>query len=191
MRKLIYLVWPLFLSVLVSAQPGDMPPNPEPGKCYAKSMAPPIKAKPADTTYSTYSRYIGSKEIKIVRRYHDVRIDATGRVQERVAIDVPKKLRKLSEEDIMIDTLYTYSAATNESVGGTTFWNEIVCGSDITPVLVQQIADQLSNHGFQVNGVYEVLDSDLKQAMIEFQRENELPVGQLDFETLDALGVAY
>lgn len=173
------------------AQLGDMPPNAEPGKCYGKSIAPPSKAKPADTTYSTYSRYIGDREIKIVRRYHDVRFDATGRVQERVQVEVPKKLRKLPAEDIVIDTMYTYYAAVDESSGGTTFWNEIVCGSDVSARMVQEIADQLSNHGFQVNGVHEAMSTSLKKAMIEFQRKNELPIGQLDYQTLDALGVDY
>jgi len=154
-------------------------------------MMPPSKGKPADTTYSTYARYIGNKEIKIVRRYHDVRFDATGRVQERVAVEVPKKLGKLSKEDIVIDTMYTYYSPVEESTGGTSFWNEIVCGSDVSKRMVQEIADQLSNHGFQVNGVHEVLTSELKKVMMDFQRANELPMGQLDYDTLDVLGVAY
>ena len=94
MNKRLYVGLLLFTPSFSFAQVGDIPPNAQPGKCYAKCMAPTIKAKPADTTYSTYSRYIGTKEIKIVRRYHDVRLDAAGQVIERVEIEVPKKKEK-------------------------------------------------------------------------------------------------
>jgi len=61
----------------------------------------------------------------------------------------------------------------------------------VTSQMAQEIADQLSYHGFKVNGVHEVFSSALKKALVEFQRANELPIGQLDYDTLDALGVHY
>ena len=35
------------------------------------------------------------------------------------------------------------------------------------------------------------VSSDLKKALVKYQRENTLPIGQLDIQTLDALGVEY
>ena len=35
------------------------------------------------------------------------------------------------------------------------------------------------------------MGSRTKAALVKFQRENNLPVGQLDFETLKALGVNF
>ena len=48
-----------------------------------------------------------------------------------------------------------------------------------------------SNATSGLNGVHQVMSSELKKALVDFQRDNELPVGQLDYQTLDALGISF
>ena len=175
-----------------------MPANAQPGKCYAKCSLGNVKAKPADTTITTYYRYTGDDvKVKYKVKSHPVRIDEFGKVVERLEIKVPKKKKNLSPNDLAMDTLYTYHAAVKERLGGFTEWREIVCAKDITPQLLDQIAAALSTEGFTSTGVpFDIgepskVSSDLKKALVKYQRENTLPIGQLDIQTLDALGVEY
>lgn len=187
--KLISVLVLGLLGPFAFAQRGDMPPNAQPGHCYAKVMVPAIKAKPADTTLSTYYRYTGSEKVKLVTRYHDVRIDANGKAKERMPLQVPKKLSKLSEADLVRDTLYTYFDPVEASEGGRTIWADIVCGGDVgqyVPALARRLNDEGFYRGPENPGA---LVSELKKALVNYQKQNELQVGQLTIETLKALGI--
>ncbi len=75
--------------------------------------------------------------------------------------------------------------------GGFTEWREVVCGSDITSDLVRQVQRALMSRGYDVGtaGADNVLGRDTKAALVKFQKDNGLPVGNLDFETLKKLGI--
>ena len=75
--------------------------------------------------------------------------------------------------------------------GGFTEWREVVCGGDITSALVRQVQQALMARGYDVGtaGADNVMGRDTKAALIKFQKDNGLPVGNLDFETLKALGI--
>jgi len=74
--------------------------------------------------------------------------------------------------------------------GGHTEWKQVVCDNQITNNLSQNIQIALVDRGY----IYTVVkgkrfNPETKAALIKFQRDNALPVGQLDYETLEALGV--
>ncbi len=75
--------------------------------------------------------------------------------------------------------------------GGFTEWREVVCGNDITSALVRQVQQALMSRGYDVGtaGADNVMGRDTKAALIKFQKDNGLPVGNLDFETLKKLGI--
>ena len=75
--------------------------------------------------------------------------------------------------------------------GGFTEWREVVCDSDITPDLYRRVQQALIDRGYNVGsaGADGRIGAATKAALVKFQRDNGLPVGQLDFETLRALGV--
>lgn len=75
--------------------------------------------------------------------------------------------------------------------GGVTEWREVVCGDNITINLVRRVQTALMQQGYDVgnNGANNILGSETKAALVKFQRDNGLPVGQLDFETLKSLGI--
>ena len=187
-RILSFFILLLFAESLLG-QRGDFPPNAQPGYCYAKVKESSIKAKPADTTFNVFFRYTGDKKIKYVRRYHDARIDAFGRVQERIPVDEPKKLGKISPSDLVRDTLYTYLSPVEASEGGSIVWAIIVCGGDVGRYL-PELALRLNEEGYYAGPENpQVLDAALKKALINYQNDHELQTGHLTLESLIALGI--
>jgi hypothetical protein len=77
--------------------------------------------------------------------------------------------------------------------GGFTEWREILCPDLVTSYTISQIQRALLDRGYDVGpaGVDNVLGRDTKAALAKFQKDNGLPVGNLNFETLKALGVQY
>lgn len=73
--------------------------------------------------------------------------------------------------------------------GGFTEWREVVCESDITPDLYRKVQNALNAKGYNVGTADGVIGADTKAQLVKFQRDNGLPIGQLDVETLKALGV--
>lgn len=73
--------------------------------------------------------------------------------------------------------------------GGFTEWREVVCESDITPDLYRKVQQALNDKGYNVGTVDGVIGAGTKAQLVKFQRDNGLPIGQLDIETLKALGV--
>jgi len=57
--------------------------------------------------------------------------------------------------------------------------------------MVRSVQAALRSRGYDPGPTDNVMGSRTKAALVKFQRENNLPVGQLDFETLKALGVNY
>ncbi|MEZ4880657.1 MAG: peptidoglycan-binding domain-containing protein, partial [Chitinophagales bacterium] len=77
--------------------------------------------------------------------------------------------------------------------GGYNEWKEILCGDKVTSYTISQIQQALLDRGYDVGpaGVDNILGKDTRQALIKYQQDNNLPVGNLNIETLKALGVKY
>ena len=72
-----------------------------------------------------------------------------------------------------------------------TEWREVVCSDDITPELIGNIQTVLVVKGYDIgeSGVTNVLGEETKAALVRYQKENNLPLGQMDFKTLKSLGI--
>jgi len=76
--------------------------------------------------------------------------------------------------------------------GGFTQWKEIVCEKDQTSDFYTDIQLALTENNYDLfKAEYGVFDKTTKQALIKFQKENYLPIGNLDLETIAALGIEY
>ena len=75
--------------------------------------------------------------------------------------------------------------------GGFTEWKEVVCDADITVDLYRRVQQALLDRGYDIGsaGVDGKVGASTKAALVKFQKDNGLPIGSLDFETLRALGV--
>lgn len=68
-------------------------------------------------------------------------------------------------------------------------WREIIeIGHPVSSDMVLKVQIMLNQNGYDVKND-NILDADTKAALTMYQKENGLPVGALDFETLKSLGV--
>lgn len=76
-----------------------------------------------------------------------------------------------------------------EEAGGRTGWVEILCEKDITYDKIKSLQQALNDRGYNIDIVDGILDSDTKAVLTKYQQDNDLPVGNLNIETLKYLGV--
>jgi len=76
--------------------------------------------------------------------------------------------------------------------GGFTEWKEIVCAKDQTTEFYEDVQYALRQNNYDLNGSRPgIFDKATKEALKQFQKDNNLPMGNLDLETVGALGVEY
>ena len=75
--------------------------------------------------------------------------------------------------------------------GGYSVWKEVLCENQINSNVIIAIQRALKNRNYDVGNIDHVLGAQTKAALTQFQRDNGLPVGQLDIETLNMLRVVY
>lgn len=68
-------------------------------------------------------------------------------------------------------------------------WTEVVCASDLNDELIRQIYDVLSVD-FRPGKTYEGFSGQFQEALIEYQQIMDLPVGGINFKTLDHMGIS-
>ena len=73
-------------------------------------------------------------------------------------------------------------------------WRKVICEKDITPLFYYDLQKELYDREYISEDEY-VADPDftpaIKTALVQFQKDNDMAQGQLDLDTLDALGVDY
>lgn len=74
---------------------------------------------------------------------------------------------------------------------GELLWREVQCNANVTPNLYIKVQQALLDNGYDIGpaGVDGIMAKDTKQALLRYQKDNGLPVGQLDAETLIKLGI--
>jgi len=87
----------------------------------------------------------------------------------------------------------TYRKMSLVKEGGFSEKREILCPEEITPAILNQIQKELIKKDFLPVGYepFEEYKLELKNALNAYQLANGLPIGYLDFETLDFLEVEY
>ena len=73
---------------------------------------------------------------------------------------------------------------------GATEWREVLCAADITVERVRSIQRALKERGYDPGPVDNRMGPLTRAALLKFQKDNRLPEGSLDVETLSALGVS-
>lgn len=73
--------------------------------------------------------------------------------------------------------------------GGFTEWRAVVCEGDVTADLIQQVQSALKTKGYNPGPIDNSFGAQTKKALIQYQKDNNLPVGAFDFETLKSLGL--
>lgn len=107
-------------------------------------------------------------------------------------ITVVRQVKKVPPEDIVWEYYVKFIPKANQKNYANTEWREVLCNSQITDSVLEQLNKSLYDHGqTNVNPNWSTMESQTTDALIQFQKDHALPIGNLDFETLDALGVSY
>ena len=75
--------------------------------------------------------------------------------------------------------------------GGFSEWREVVCNDKVTGSTVRSIQAALKARGYDPGPEDDIMGARTKAALTKFQQDKGLPVGNLNVETMKALGVAY
>ncbi len=72
--------------------------------------------------------------------------------------------------------------------GGFTEWKPILCKADLSDSIIRQIQNALREAGYYHGENSKYMNVEIKASLVTFQKDHNLPIGNLDFETLAALG---
>lgn len=180
------------------------------GKCYGKVLIPYQTAQ----AYEEYAVYTGDEtqenvelEIKTIvvqeksKNWVKKKADRNCMAPDPddclvwCLVETPRKEETLT---LLVDTTQSKNFELKKiykntnpdpTVKGTTEWKEVVCEKDVTASLISQIQTALRSKLIYNNEVNGKFDAVTKQAIRDFQIKNNLPQGQLDLESLKALGI--
>ena len=74
---------------------------------------------------------------------------------------------------------------------GNLAWVEVLCASKLTTSLINEVQGFLSQNNYLSGTINGKMNNKTKEALKKYQKENSLPIGQLDFQTLDLMGIGY
>ena len=97
-----------------------------------------------------------------------------------------------SERIVQTETPATYKTVQKRVLvekGGYQVWREILCGNDLTTDKIIQIQQALKAKGYNPGPIDDVFGPLTKSALIQYQKDKGLPVGNLNLETLRSLGL--
>lgn len=105
---------------------------------------------------------------------------------------VPRKklVEAAVENKIEIPATYkTVMKKTLVSKGGVQEWKEVLCQQDVSDMKVKAIQTALIREGYDPGTPDNQMGPKTKEALVKFQQDKGLPVGNLNMETLKALGI--
>ena len=200
--KLIFTII-LFVStnIILIGQPQDFPFRQEPGKCYAKCMIP----DQYEEIKETFLVYVGehNTDLNLDTLYFQ-KNDLTGELKY---IGYVEELNQRQQELVLSfeSIIILLDGEENEEYieeeisyvkfikkGGHAEWREVLCGNKIDARKLNMIQNALTKEGYleEQNTLYH-MTKQMKTALIKYQKDRRLPVGNLDIETLESLGINY
>ncbi len=182
--------------------------DPQTGKCYAKCLMGDVY-KTDTTKYLVYTGDAATENVDLETLEMEVKPATTKWVKKKAdknclssdpedcmvwcLVEVPAEKQTLK---VVKDTTQTKNYKTEfiykkrlVKKGGFTEKREVICRDNVTPELVYQLQEALRDQNYFFSKNADKLNSRTKAALSKFQRENNLPVGQLDLETLEALNI--
>jgi len=105
---------------------------------------------------------------------------------------VPRKKMVEPARENVTEVTATYKSVMKKVLvkkGGFQEWKEVLCEQDLTDRKILAIQAALNREGYDVGELDNQMGAKTKQALVKFQQDKGLPVGNLNKETLKALGV--
>jgi hypothetical protein len=138
------------------------------------------------------------KEVPAVYQKVSRKVEVTPAVTKQVEVAavtkiVPRKKLVYAAYENKIETPPTYKTIMKKVLvakGGFQEWKEVLCEPQITDNKVAQIQKALAREGYDAGPADNQMGAKTKEALIKFQQDKGLPVGNLNLETLKALGIS-
>lgn len=173
-------------------QPGDLPFEQEPGNCYAKCLIKEylyyddyiLPVYKGHQKKDNNNLYIVNREILpdtlFIRELEDTykEIYRGGLYYEEYIVEDTTLI-----DEFQMDTI-SYKISASEKYSE---WRQVLCNNEVTVQFTKDIQRELLFLGYfdyPINGEF---DSTTKGALVSYQKDNSLPIGQLDYETLISL----
>jgi hypothetical protein len=105
---------------------------------------------------------------------------------------VTRKELEKEETVVKIEVPATYKTIMKKELskkGGYQDWREVLCQDQLTTDRIKQIQRALKENGYNPGPIDNIFGQQTKDALLQYQIDNELPQGNLNMETLQALGV--
>jgi hypothetical protein len=184
-----------------------LPINSKPGSCYAKCKVP----DQIDTLYIVTVEYTGSDyenpfvEKKIIeispatekwekRHQKDCRSANTDDCMVWCLVNVPAvdyEYHTVTDTSLLKDFIVKDFITTKKTIADIQYY-EVLCDNKMTNSIINEVELALFINEFKSSyNEMGKMDTEFKQALVSFQKENNLPIGSLNLLTLDALGVKY
>lgn len=204
----------LFLTQSLLAQHSNQyPGNGEPGVCYAKCLmnsnkeiekheqAYPIYIGDRPDTVELKTVYVvlyeGEKNSQWVKKRADrncLSADPNDCMVWCLVETKPQPVRFqiqiLSDTTQTDDFTYEYFLSKKTiPLKPDTEWKEVICKADLTPAFIFELQEKLSEEGYYQGNPTSIYTSELKLALLNFQKDFDLPYGQIDLETLSELSI--
>lgn len=138
------------------------------------------------------------KEIPAVYQKVTRKVEKTPATTKQVDVPavtkvVPRQKMIYSAYENRIDIPPTYKTVMKKVLvakGGYQEWKEVMCEQNLTDTKIAAIQQALNREGYDAGPADNQMGAKTKQALIKFQQDKGLPVGNLNMETLKALGVS-
>ena len=173
--------------------------NVKSGRCYSKCLMPD-KYEFHSEQYAVFTGNEFEEQVAIEIMQIELKPKTTKSVKKEVDGDLEWSLIEVpaitKEIKVLIDTTqsqnYKLQRISYEEINDksrSTEWIEILCKEDITRLILGQIQNSLREKGYYKDENTFELDVSTKSSLSKFQYDNNLPIGQLDFDTLYLLGI--
>ncbi len=129
--------------------------------------------------------------VQVLKTPASFREEVTPAEYKTVTSSVLKKAATTKKETVPAEYL-TIPKRKLVKAGGFTEWREVLCGEKITSgYTIRQIQQALKTRGYDPGPMDNAMGGRTKTALLKFQADKGLPSGNLDMETLKALGINY
>ena len=142
-----------------------------------------------------------TRKVEIPAEYKTITKTVVVRPAETRVIEIPAEYKNIKKtvlvkpaETKVTDIPAQYRTVSNRRLvkpGGFSEWREVLCQNKINAVKIREIQAALKSRGYDPGPVDNIMGKQTKSALVKYQKDNGLPIGQLDFETLKSLGVSY
>jgi hypothetical protein len=159
--------------VKAKSEVGCLSPNPKDCEVLALVEMPAV--------YKTVEKKVLKKDeviedVVIPGEYSAVKREVLEKEETFKDVEMPPKY-KVIEKKVLVEK------------GGYQVWRAVICAEDFTSDIIKKIQKALANKGYQPGPVDGIMGAKTKAELFKFQKDENLPNGNLSIETLEKLGV--